>query len=57
MPHLVRETLHEDWKPGQNLLLDCHEENFAQVAQGVKCSGGSAQFAVGFAQIAVLVAG
>jgi len=31
MPHLVRETPHEDRKPGHNLLLDCYEEKFAQV--------------------------
>ena len=41
----------------KNLLLDCSKENFAQVAQGAKCSGWDAQFAVGFAKIAVLVAG
>ena len=57
MPHLVCDTPHEDRKPGHNLLLDCHEEKFAQVAQGAKRSGRDAQFAVGFAQIAVLVAG
>ena len=55
MPHLVRETPHKDRKPGHNLLLDCYEEKFAQVAKGAKCAGRDAQFAVVVVQIAVLV--
>ena len=55
MPHLVSETPHGDQKPGQNLLLDCHEEKFAQVAQGAKCSGRDAQFAVVVVQMLFLL--
>ena len=52
MPHLVCETQHEDQKPGQNLLLDCCEI-FLHKLHKVQ----NLQIAVGFAQIAVLVAG